>query len=151
VPSYGGTFPTPKDRAELAASAIGQGRILASPVQMASVAATVASGAWHAPTLTMLPAPAAPSARSLAPATAVTLRDFMASVVQGSGTAAGAGLPSGTFGKTGTAEFGNGNPPQTHAWFIGYRNNLAFAVIVEGGGVGGRVAAPIAARFLDAL
>ena len=50
------------------------------------------------------------------------------------------------FGKTGTAEFGSGNPPQTHAWFIGYRGNLAFAVIVEGGGVGGRVAAPLAAR-----
>ena len=75
----------------------------------------------------------------------------MASVVQSGGTAAGAGLPSGTFGKTGTAEFGNGNPPPTHAWFIGYRGNLAFAVIVEGGGVGGRVAAPLAAQFLDAL
>jgi cell division protein FtsI/penicillin-binding protein 2 len=54
-------------------------------------------------------------------------------------------------GKTGTAEFGNGNPPPTHAWFIGYRNNVAFAVIVENGGVGGRVAAPLAARFLNAL
>ena len=70
----------------------------------------------------------------------------MASVVQSGGTAAGAGLPSGTFGKTGTAEFGNGNPPPTHAWFIGYRGNIAFAVIVEGGGVGGRVAAPLAAQ-----
>ena len=50
------------------------------------------------------------------------------------------------FGKTGTAEFGNANPPQTHAWFIGYRGNLAFAVIVEGGGVGGRVAAPARRR-----
>ena len=151
VASYGGTFPKPKDRAELAASAIGQGRILASPVQMASVAATVASGTWHAPTLTILPAPSAPAARSLPPATALTLRNFMGSVVQGSGTAAGAGLPPGTFGKTGTAEFGNGNPPETHAWFIGYHDKLAFAVIVEGGGVGGRVAAPIAARFLDGL
>jgi cell division protein FtsI/penicillin-binding protein 2 len=66
----------------------------------------------------------------------------MASVVQSGGTAAGAGLPSGTFGKTGTAEFGSGNPPPTHAWFIGYRGNVAFAVIVEGGGVGGRVALP---------
>ena len=55
--------------------------------------------------------------------------------------------PSGTCGKTGTAEFGSGNPPPTHAWFIGYRGNIAFAVIVEGGGVGGRVAAPLAANF----
>ena len=38
-----------------------------------------------------------------------------------------------------------------HAWFIGYRDDLAFAVVVEGGGVGGKVAAPIAAGFLKAL
>jgi len=35
--------------------------------------------------------------------------------------------------------------------FIGFRGPLAFAVLVEGGGVGGRVAAPIAAAFLNAL
>ena len=75
----------------------------------------------------------------------------MGAVVQPGGTAAGAGLPAGTLGKTGTAEFGNGNPPHTHAWFIGFRGNLAFAVIVEDGGVGGRVAAPRAAAFLNAL
>ena len=34
---------------------------------------------------------------------------------------------------------------------IGFRGNLAFAVLVEKGGVGGRVAAPIAAKFLTAL
>ena len=56
----------------------------------------------------------------------------------------------GVAGKTGTAEFGNADPPATHAWFIGFRGPLAFAVLVEGGGVGGRVAAPIAARFLAA-
>ena len=151
VPSYGGTFPGPKDRAELAASAIGQGRILASPLQMASVAAAVASGQWRAPTLTTQPAPRPVAAPALGADVVATLQSFMASVVQSGGTAAGAGLPSGTFGKTGTAEFGTGDPPPTHAWFIGYRGNTAFAVIVEGGGVGGRVAAPLAARFLDAL
>ena len=75
----------------------------------------------------------------------------MASVVRPGGTAAGSGLPLDSFGKTGTAEFGSGNPPPTHAWFIGYRGDLAYAVIVEGGGVGGRVAAPLAAGFLTAL
>jgi cell division protein FtsI/penicillin-binding protein 2 len=39
----------------------------------------------------------------------------------------------------------------THAWFIGFRGDLAFAVVVEGGGVGGTVAAPLAAKFLRAL
>jgi len=151
VPSYGGTFPTPKDRAELAASAIGQGRILASPLQMASVAAAVASGKWRAPVLTTEPAVTPVTRAALDPNVVATLQSFMASVVQPPGTAAGAGLPAGTVGKTGTAEFGSGNPPPTHAWFIGYRGNTAFAVIVEGGGVGGRVAAPLAAKFLDAL
>jgi cell division protein FtsI/penicillin-binding protein 2 len=53
-------------------------------------------------------------------------------------------------GKTGTAEFGDGEEPPTHAWFVGFSGDLAFAVVVEGGGVGGRVAAPIAADFLRA-
>ena len=121
------------------------------PLQMASVAAAVASGHWRAPTLTEQPAASSPTVPALSASVLATLRSFMASVVTGNGTAAGAGLPPGTFGKTGTAEFGNDNPPKTHAWFIGYRGNIAFAVIVEDGGVGGRVAAPIAAKFLNLL
>ena len=58
------------------------------------------------------------------------------------GTAATADLPGKVGGKTGTAEFGTGDPLPTHAWFIGFRGDLAFAVVVEDGGVGGRVAAP---------
>ena len=50
-----------------------------------------------------------------------------------------------------TAEYGTGNPPPTHAWFIGFRGTVAFAVIVEGGGFGAAVAAPIASQFLTAL
>ena len=68
-------------------------------------------------------------------------------VTGGTGTAANVRGQT-VYGKTGTAEFGSGTPPATHAWFIGYRGELAFAVIVEGGGVGGRVAAPLAAKFL---
>jgi cell division protein FtsI/penicillin-binding protein 2 len=68
-----------------------------------------------------------------------------------SGTGTAADLPGApVFGKTGTAEFGSGNPPATDAWFIGFRGEIAFAVVVQGGGVGGLVAAPIAARFLRA-
>ncbi len=152
IEAAGGSYPKPSDRAERAASAIGQGRILASPVQMASVAATVAYGRWRAPALVTQPAPAAPpGVAPLDPRVDSTLKSFMASVVRPGGTAAGAGLPANSFGKTGTAEFGNANPPRTHAWFIGFRGDLAFAVIVEDGGVGGRVAAPLAAGFLRAL
>jgi cell division protein FtsI/penicillin-binding protein 2 len=52
--------------------------------------------------------------------------------------------------KTGTAEFGSGEPPATHAWLVGYRGDLAFAVLIENGGGGGHDAAPVAARFLRA-
>jgi len=151
VPTVGGSFPTPRDRAELAASAIGQARVLASPLQMASVAAAVASGQWRSPVLLTEPATSSVTAPAIDPSILATLRGFMASVEQTGGTAASAGLPAGVFGKTGTAEFGSATPPKTHAWFIGYRGNLAFAVIVEGGGVGGQVAAPLAASFLNAL
>ena len=68
------------------------------------------------------------------------------------GTAAALAAVSGeVHGKTGTAEYGRGNPPPTHAWFIGYRGDLALAVLVEGGRSGGEVAVPIAGRFLRAL
>jgi cell division protein FtsI/penicillin-binding protein 2 len=85
--------------------------------------------------------------RPLPAGVATSLRAMMAEVVA-SGTAAGAQLPAGTAGKTGTAEFGGGANPTTHAWFVGYRGDIAFAVLVYGGGVGGAVAAPIAASFL---
>ena len=143
----------------------------ASPLQMALVAATAAEGRWHQPRLVSGEAaqpggsgtdtstgPGSASggvepARSpdpLDPKVAGTLRALMRQVVT-EGTAAGAGLPAGVAGKTGTAEFGTGDPLPTHAWFIGFRGDLAFAVIVEDGGVGGEVAAPAAARFLRAL
>jgi cell division protein FtsI/penicillin-binding protein 2 len=148
LPVAGGQFPAPADATELAAAALGQGRVLASPVQMASVAAAVASGAWRSPRL-LADAPPG-EVKALDPPAAATLRTLMTAVVrQGTGTAA-ARPGQEIAGKTGTAEFGAGDPPPTHAWFIGYRGSLAFAVLVEEGGVGGRVAAPIAARFLDA-
>ena len=68
----------------------------------------------------------------------------------GTGTAL-AGLPCAPAGKSGTAEYGGGDPPPTHAWFIAYRGDVAVAVLVEGGRAGGEVAAPIAARFLARL
>lgn len=146
----GGSFPTPKDPADQVAAAIGQSKDLASPVQMASVAAAVASGTWHPPTL-VVGANATATVHPMDPNVAAGLRTLMGEVVtQGTGTAAKLpGTP--VFGKTGTAEFGSGNPLPTHAWFVGFRGGIAFAVIVEGGGVGGVVAAPLAAKFLASL
>jgi hypothetical protein len=149
LPSIGGSLPAFKDDAERAASAIGQGRVIASPAQMASVAAAVGSGMWHAPSLTTVPAAKPVTAAAIDPGVLATLRSFMTLVEQPGGTAAGAGLPAGVFGKTGTAETSATAP--TNAWFVGYRGQLAFAVIVEAGGVGGQVAAPLAAKFLNAV
>jgi cell division protein FtsI/penicillin-binding protein 2 len=67
------------------------------------------------------------------------------------GTAAGVGFPPGVYGKTGTAQYGPGPNPPSHGWFIGYRGDLAFAVLVEGGGTGADSAGPIANAFLHRL
>ncbi|TDD31170.1 cell division protein FtsI [Actinomadura sp. KC06] len=150
VDAADGSFPGPESGAELAEAAIGQGRVQASPLLMASVAAAAADGSWRsprllAPTLIREGGGATPGPRPVPGASA--LRTMMRAVVTG-GTAAGAGLPDGTAGKTGTAEIGAG---QSHAWFIGYRDEVAFSVFVEAGGSGPKVAAPVAARFLKAL
>ncbi|HSS12048.1 MAG TPA: penicillin-binding transpeptidase domain-containing protein, partial [Acidimicrobiales bacterium] len=147
--AFGGRVPAPVDQVEKVASAIGQSKVEASPLMMATVAAAVDAGFVHPPRL-VAGADDSATATPLDPAVVSGLRPVMAAVVA-QGTAAGTGLPPGTFGKTGTAEFGNANPPATHAWFIGFRGDVAFAVLVEGGGVGGQVAAPLAARFLSAL
>ena len=147
VPAFTGRFPPAEGVVERAAAAIGQARVEASPLHMASVAAGVSSGTWKAPRFVRSapPGPARPVA------VAPTLRELMRLVVtSGTGTAANvAGAP--VHGKTGTAEFGTQQPPQTHAWFVGFRSDLAFSVLVEGGGFGGEVAAPLAARFLRSL
>jgi cell division protein FtsI/penicillin-binding protein 2 len=167
IPAVTSQVPPPSDQADLAAEAFGQGRVTASPLQMAMVAATVATGRWRQPHLVTGEAAAsggsdgsgsndagaaepAKAPEPLDAKVAGTLRTLMRQVVT-EGTAADAGLPGKVAGKTGTAEFGTGDPLPTHAWFIGFRGDLAFAVIVEDGGVGGRVAAPAAARFLRSL
>jgi cell division protein FtsI/penicillin-binding protein 2 len=148
--AFGGSVPVPTSKSEQAATSIGQAKVVVSPLTMASVAATVASGTWHAPRLVAGAPNDRVAPRPLDPGVADALKSMMQGVVTG-GTAVGAGLPPGTIGKTGTAEFGGGSPPPTHAWFVGARGDVAFAVVVYGGGVGGAVAAPIAAKFLAAL
>ncbi len=148
LPTAGAVFPAPKDAAEKASEAIGQGRVEASPVHMATVAAAVASGSWRAPRL-LTDSPAGPPL-AIDPQVAATLKDLTAEVVR-TGTGARAAVAGQQVaGKTGTAEIGGTDPNKTHAWFIGYRGSLAFSVLVEGGGVGGQVAAPLAAKFAGA-
>jgi cell division protein FtsI/penicillin-binding protein 2 len=149
-PAYGGSVPVPPDLAGLASAAIGQGATTVSPLVMAMVAAAIDSGTVRLPRLVVGAADDRAPTHPLDPTVRTDLRTMMAAVVA-SGTAAGAGLPAGTFAKTGTAEFGSAVPPQTHAWLIGFDQDVAFAVFVDIGVSGGKVAAPLAARFLKAL
>jgi cell division protein FtsI/penicillin-binding protein 2 len=141
-------FPEPIDDAEEAAAAIGQGRVLASPLHMATVAAAVAGGGWRRPTLL---AGETPDPLALDAQVRAALADLMLRVVTyGTGTAA-AVEDQEVRGKTGTAEYAVGDAIETHAWFIGYWEGYAFAVLVEGGGSGGQVAAPLAADLVERL
>jgi cell division protein FtsI/penicillin-binding protein 2 len=149
MPAADAEVPPGRDLVARASAMIGQDRILASPLAMAGVAATVADGRWRAPRL--LAADGEREGPALEGGELATLRELMRAVVtEGTGTAL-AGIPGDVHGKSGTAEYGGGDPPPTHAWFIAYRDDVAIAVLVENGRSGGSVAAPIAARFFAAL
>ncbi len=151
IPATLGHFATPHQPVDMAADAFGQGTDLVNPLSQAAVAAAIENGTWRPPQLVVSPAPEQSSQpRKLSSGILNTLRPMMRAVVT-KRTAAGGGFPSGVYGKTGTAEYGSGSNPPSHAWFVGYRGNLAFAVLVEGGGVGADASAPIANAFLHKL
>jgi cell division protein FtsI/penicillin-binding protein 2 len=152
-PAYFGQVPAPEGETEAAADLIGQGKVLASPMTMATVAASVAAGRAVLPVL--LPdhevtqtAPAAP----LTPAEAGDLRALMRAVVTEGSASFLADLPGEVGAKTGTAEYGSpdasGSLP-THTWMIATQGDLAVAVFVETGESGSRTAGPVLERFLS--
>jgi cell division protein FtsI/penicillin-binding protein 2 len=149
--AFAGSVPQPTDEADLAATSIGQGRVLISPLGMAMVAAAVDTGTVREPLL-VDGAPDGTAATSQLPAAVVSdLHEMMASVVA-QGTAAGQGLPAGTFAKTGTAQYGTSTPLKIDAWLMGFKGNVAFAaVVVNSPGNGGPTCGPIVAKFLNAL
>ncbi|GAA3441561.1 penicillin-binding transpeptidase domain-containing protein [Planomonospora venezuelensis] len=149
VPAATCSLKAHRNNDELAADAIGQNSVLASPLCMALVAAAAESGTWHQPSMMRRPGQDGDDV-PLPPGVAEGLRTMMRAVVT-EGTASGVSLPEGTAGKTGTAEIETGSGIAEHAWFIGYRDGVAFAVLVEEGGSGAGTALPIAARFLRAL
>lgn len=170
--SFSGDVPPSNSDVDQAAAAIGQGRVLMSPLAMASVAAAVASGTPRYPRLlldgpppevapTATPDPAATAASSPEPdefrpeleplADAETLRELMFETVR-SGTATVVSIPGEQVGaKTGTAEYGSETEPGKHAWLVGFVDEIAFAVIVERGDTGARTAGPLARAFLTAV
>jgi len=147
--SFDGSVPQPSDKADLAATAIGQGRVLMSPLSMAAVAAAADTGTVRTPQLVT---GASGGTTSTLPLDVVSdLHQMMASVVA-SGTAAGQGLPAGTYAKTGTAQYGTTSPLKIDAWLMGFKGNVAFAcLVVNAPGNGGPTCGPIVARFLSDL
>jgi peptidoglycan glycosyltransferase len=169
------TIPSAKEleaeptHTDLSVTAFGQGKVLATPLGMASVAQTVANGGTRSPTNIVKD----PNLRSAAGPVEVTskgnarvLTGLMRAVVtQGTGTQAA--LPGvQVAGKTGTAELGpkpgEPTPPPgqedtakqiVDGWFIAFApaNNpkLAIAVmLIDASGDGGTTAAPIAREIL---
>jgi cell division protein FtsI/penicillin-binding protein 2 len=148
IPAVLGKFTVPHSPVDLAADAFGQGEDLVNPLSQAAEAGAIDSGSWRPPLLVTSPAPKQTASPHRLPGSILTtLRPMMRAVVT-SGTAAGVGFPPGVYGKTGTAEYGSGPHPPSHGWFIGYRGDLAFAVLVEGGGYGANSAGPVANAFL---
>ncbi|MEV5892194.1 penicillin-binding transpeptidase domain-containing protein [Nonomuraea fuscirosea] len=147
-----GTVPETTDLDVLAADVIGQGEVVATPLCMAALAAAVESGTWRSPRLLskeqVRRLDGVPHGDVVMDGTVVAaLREMMTAVVD-HGTASDSGLPEGVAGKTGTAEV---EGETSHAWFLGYRDDLAFCVFIRNGGSGRAAAVPVAARFLKGL
>ena len=90
--------------------------------------------------------------RATSPETARLLTDSMVQTTN-AGTGGAAAIPGvQVAGKTGTAEVGRDLP--TNAWYIGFapaeNPTVAVAVMIEGGGSGGRAAAPLARSVMEA-
>ncbi len=156
TPAYTGSVPTDGSAVDVAATTIGQGEALVSPVAMAAAVATIARGSWTAPRLVLQP-PAATASEPAAdaapdPGRLGVVRDLMREVAVSGTAAALADVPGApVHAKTGTAEYGGETPPRTHAWTIGFQGDVAFALVVEDGRSGGAVAVPVAEAFLRGL
>jgi cell division protein FtsI/penicillin-binding protein 2 len=151
---------------DLGVSAIGQGEVLATPLQMATVAQAIGNGGVREPTAVVANAKLRPedkSVRVMPKRIADELTELMVGVVT-SGTGYAAAIPQAQVaGKTGTAELGpkpgqegEEEPEQIKdAWFAAFapaeKARLAVGVLlIEAEAAGGEVAAPIAGQILSA-
>jgi peptidoglycan glycosyltransferase len=158
--------PIARSKSSLARTAFGQGQMRATPLQMALVAAAIANGGkimqprlvdgWKAPGGRWIDRtrPSVLVDTRLSPVAIDGMHEIMRSAVT-YGWARGARLKTrnaypGVAGETGSAEWSTLRDV-SHAWFIGYfpaeAPRIAFAVVVERGGMGPVVATPIARRL----
>lgn len=147
---------------ETASVSVGQGAVSVTPIQMARLAAAVASGG-DIPMPRLVGAEPGGPVGGVMPEHFELIRDGMRDAVV-SGTAWRARIPSAEVaGKTGTAQVASANlvaadnedrpyELRTHAWFVGFapfdEPEIAVAVVVEHGGAGGAAAAPIGGEIL---
>ncbi|MEV5574999.1 penicillin-binding transpeptidase domain-containing protein [Spirillospora sp. NPDC052269] len=146
-PSYAGTIPTPANDGQKALIATGQGGVTTSPLAMAAAAAAVSSGVWRPPFITKDPADT-PSAQAnlLNAITASDLKVMVRRSVQ-TGAANDANATSGgkVSGVSAQVTYQEGGRTKIVSWFVGFRDDIAFAIAVEGRAN----AAKIAANFLN--
>lgn len=172
IPSIGLTienskFPTYKnyEKGNIAQSGIGQSGVLATPMQMALVASTVANnGIMMQPMMVKeILSSKGKSIKKIEPKqlgqimpgeTARSMKELMKGVVA-EGTGTNAALPNIVVsGKTGTADHDDPSKQKApHSWFIGFapydNPQIAIAVIVEDGGQGGGIAAGITRQLIE--
>jgi cell division protein FtsI/penicillin-binding protein 2 len=142
-------FSAPQDASgpELAAEAFGEGELEASPLAMASVAATVDSGQFRQPVL--FPGTGTVSASPLPASTDQQLKDMMRDVVT-EGTADSIGFGPDVYAKTGTADVQG--QEKANSWMVAFApdQDIAIAALVVDAGYGAQVAGPEVKTFLDA-
>jgi cell division protein FtsI/penicillin-binding protein 2 len=151
--AFTGSVPRDSTGTEHAASMIGQGKVLVSPLDLATMMATVVKGSVVVPVLIEGHDGKAGQVggSALTAKEADGLRTMMRSVVTDGYLGVLADLPGApAIGKTGTAEFGTATPPHTHSWVIAAQGDVAVAVFVEDGDLGAVTAGPIAREMLQA-
>ena len=148
-PAYFGSVEPPASETEAAADLIGQGTILASPMTMAAVIASVQEGRLVVPRLVEQVDVSDHDHTPLTREEAGQLQDMLRGVVtEGSGSQLADVPGPPVIAKTGTAEFVGDDDVQTHAWMVAAQGDLAVAVFVEIGESGSRTAGPILEAFL---
>lgn len=147
-----GDVPTEAPATEHAASMIGQGKVLATPLMMATVAASVSAGHTVSPWLVQPSDEKAGEQGDEAPAgdltadEAATLRDLMGGVVREGSATVLQDIPGIVGAKTGTAQFGDGS--KAHVWMLAIANDMAAVVFIEEGELGSTTAGPVMHEFL---
>ena len=125
-----GNVPIADSPAARVESGIGQGQVTASPFGMAMVAASIADGSTPSPMIVQgQPGTADKTAPAVPANVTADLRTMMRETVTGGTATALQDIP-GLLGKTGTAESGSG---PAHGWFVGIKDDLAFAVFIATG------------------